>query len=320
MRVMENKYFKLHSSSKVVKGKDKGAIYFLDEQKIEIVPLDLVEFIDLLKVYSIEECRELVDSEKILEEYLAFLKEKRVGFITSNPNVFSDMDDYYETPSHVFISSIAINEDSNYDIQKFINELDFLLCKHIELRVLHSNVTLNQIMSVLKYFEGTTIRSINLHVQNSKYYSISDILLLLRKYQKVSYAVFYSMPFNQKLKEVVFTTKSLTELQMPILVEKDLYINIQYYAEARNFNTFYNKKVSIDEQGNLKNTLSCKTNFGKYCPLENTILKIIKDEEFTKFWRVTPDMIEDIKHSELRYAIYPNLQLKLFWQVLNLQG
>jgi len=49
--------------------------------------------------------------------------------------------------------------------------------------------------------------------------------------------------------------------------------------------------------------------FGKYCPNKNPISKVIKNRDFTKYWNINPDKIEDIKDSELRYAIFPAYEI-----------
>lgn len=306
---MKNNYLTLYSSCVPVRGKERGAFYILDERKIEIVPLSLIDTVELLKKYPIEDCKKLVDSEEILKDYISFLISRRIGFITDEPQRFSEMPDCYDSPSFILLSCISVDENSSYNLQGFIQELDNLLCKHVELRILHTSLTIKQLSQILDFFEETTIRSIELHISNFNDSELDELKIILKKYKKVYYVVLFSMSVDKFEDGIIFTTKRYCDVALTTFNEKELYINIKQYFEAQKFNIFYNKKVSIDQNGYLKNNLICKTSFGKYCPNKNSISKVIKNNDFIKYWNVNPDKIEDIKDSELRYAIFPAYEI-----------
>lgn len=306
---MKNNYLTLYSSCIPVRGKKRGAFYILDERKIEIVPLSLIDVVELFKKYPIEDCKKLVDSEEILKSYISFLTSRRIGFITDEPQRFSEMVNFYDSPSFILLSCISVDENSSYDLQGFIQELDNLLCKHIELRILHSCVTVKQLSQILDFFEKTTIRSIELHVSNFNDNEINELKVILNQYKKVHYIVLFSMPADKIEDGIIFTTKSYCDIALTTFNENELCINIKQYFEAQKHNIFYNKKISINQNGYLKNNLICKADFGKYCPNKNPISKVIKNRDFTKYWNINPDKIEDIKDSELRYAIFPAYEI-----------
>lgn len=301
---MKDKYLKLYSSCKSVRGKERGAFYILDENRIEIVPLSMIELTDSLKQYSIEECKKIVNSEILFNEYIDYLIVKRIGFVTDEPNSFSDMDDFYDSPSHIFISCISIDEKSTYDLINFVKELDDLLCKHIEIRLLYSPLCIEQLLKILKLFEKTTIRSIDLHISNCPFFLLPKLMKILDSYKKISHTVLYSMPYEKIESGVIFTTQHYNDIGYSPFNEKILYINIKHYSEAQHFNPFYNKKISIDKNGFIRNNLICKIDYGLYCSITNPISEIIKNKEFTKYWKINSDMIEDVRDSELRYAIF----------------
>lgn len=306
---MRDKHLKLYSTCKSVRGRERGAFYILDENRIEIVPLSMIDVTDLLKQNSIEECKKMVDSENVLEEYIDYLISKRIGFITDQPDLFSEMDNFYETPSHIFLSCISIDENSTYDLLSFVKELDDLLCKHIELRLLHSSLCVEQLIEILEVFEGTTIRSIDLHISNCSSILQPKLMKILNSYKKISYIVLYSMPYEKIETGIIFTTQHYYDIEMSPFNEKIFYINIRHYSESQHFNPFYNKKVSIDNKGFIKNNLICKIDYGLYCPETNPISEVIRNSDFTKYWKINPDMIEGIKDSELRYAIFPTYEI-----------
>jgi len=307
---MSKKHLKLYSTCKPVRGKERGALYVLDEHRIEIVPLSLIDAIELLNEKPIEACKKQVTDPEVLGDYITFLIAKRAGFITEEPDRFIDMDGFYETPSHVFLSCIAVDENSTYDLQSFVGELDDLLCKHIELRLLHSCLSLQQLVEILDVFEGTTIRSIDLHVKKMFEKDTIELRKTLKKHQKVSSTTLYSMRLRKRENGLICTTEQFDTIASSPFNETTLHVNIRYFTECQNFNPFYNKKVSIDQYGVMRNNLICKKSFDKYCPKTNPVSGLIDNKDFTKFWGVTPDMIEEMKDSELRYAVFPTYEIE----------
>lgn len=307
---MNNKYLQLYSSSKLVKGKDRGAIYILDENKIEIVPLSLINIIELLNKYSIEECRKLIDSQEVFNEYLDFIVSKRIGFITTHRVPIDSIDEYYDTPSYIFSSCIEMSEKSDFDLRNIINELDELLCKHLELRLLYDNLSEDKLSSILDCIKNTTIRSINLYIKSVSNQLLKNLSKTIKKYKKVSYVVLFSMQEDKIQGDLVYTTKRYRNIVNKPFNDRVLFINIRFFTEGKKYNPFYYKKISINEIGEIKNNLICKKSFGKYCPLKNSLQQIIKSDDFTKFWEVGVDKIDCIKDSELRYAIFPSYEIE----------
>ncbi len=311
---MKNKYFRLYSTSKLVKGKDKGAAYILDENRIEIIPLSLIEIVELLEKYSIDECRKFINSQHILNEYIEFLVSKRIGCVTEYPDTINSVDEYYNTPSHIFLSCIEINEKSTFDLKNFVKELNELLCKHVELRILHDDISLDELNLILGCFEGTTIRSITLYIKSFSKASLNILLDIVKKYKKVSYTILFSMDEDKMGQDVIYTTKNYNDIANAPFNSNVLFVNLRYFTEAKRYNPFYYKKISINKKGEIKNNLICKESFGKYCPSKNPLQRIINNKSFTKYWEVGVDKIEDIKDSELRYAIFPS------YEIIELEG
>lgn len=306
---MKNKdYLRVYSSVKLVRGKDRAAAYILDEEKIEIIPLSMIDVIDILYKHSITDAFELVDSKEVMQEYIDFILANRIGFLTSVPENIKSMDDYYEKPSHIFLSCIELDRYSKYDINSFVQELDEQLCKHIELRLLHEDLDHEELEQVLKIFEGTTIRSIDLYIKKVQIEKLDKLESVINRHKKVSKTILFSMPFQKTDDDIYFSKLDFENVKN--IENKELFVNINFYTESLKYNTFYHKKVSIDKDGGLKNNLICSENFGQYDIEKNSLREIIKNDDFTKFWKINPDKIENIKDSELRYAIFPCFEIE----------
>ena len=61
-------------------------------------------------------------------------------------------------------------------------------------------------------------------------------------------------------------------------------MNIELFSEAQKYNTYYNKKISIDCNGNIKNCLSNEKHFGNIS--KNKLSDIIKKREYNYLWNI----------------------------------
>lgn len=93
--------------------------------------------------------------------------------------------------------------------------------------------------------------------------------------------------------------ETLNEITHSNINRKYLINNIQYFYECQEYNPYYNKKVSIDRKGDIKNCIKNKAVFGNI--LYNKLEAVIQSQAFREFWFVSHDRILEIKDSELRY-------------------
>lgn len=301
---MKNKFFTLFSSTKGVRGKHRGAFYILDEGRIELVPNEMIIIAELLQNFSIYECAQKVDSEDVLEEYLNFMVEKKIGFFTSQPERFATIDNIYEVPSRIFISNIEYSQNSQYDLRSFIQELSDNLCKHVELRLYFESIETDDLERIFRYFDGTTIRSINVYLSRYSNEDLNQLRNLLKKYRKISSFIIFSQVMERREASISFKSSNIEDFDRKPYSKDVLQINHHYYTQCQNNNPFYFKKVSIDRVGFLKNNLIDKANYGLYKSGNNVLTRLTKNPTFTRFWYVKPDLIENIKDSELRYAMF----------------
>jgi SPASM domain peptide maturase of grasp-with-spasm system len=75
--------------------------------------------------------------------------------------------------------------------------------------------------------------------------------------------------------------------------------NISFFTESLSFNTCLNRKIVIDEKGEIKNCPSMSESFGNVN--ENSIKSIIETPEFQKKWFIKKDDIKVCSDCEFRY-------------------
>jgi SPASM domain peptide maturase of grasp-with-spasm system len=76
-------------------------------------------------------------------------------------------------------------------------------------------------------------------------------------------------------------------------------INMETYLESLSFNSCLNRKVGIDEKGNVKNCPSLSKIYGNV--LEDSICELVLRTDFQEAWMIKKDDIADCKICEFRH-------------------
>jgi SPASM domain peptide maturase of grasp-with-spasm system len=301
---MKKKFLKLYPNCKLVQGKEKAAIYDLQLEQIFFVPNTMNDFVNLTEKCEVANYINQVNSRRLLNQYLEYLFARNLAFYTDEPERFPTLSIDYFSPEHIKNAVIEYEFD-NYNIEQLFKELDGLLCRHIELRLIAENQTSNNLLRICRAFENTTLRSANLYINYSERMGQEILTEVYDHFKKISLITVYNSPEEKHLKENL-SIKYIKNCEEEIFGKhfpRNIYtINIQYFTEAHHFNPYYNKKVCIDRKGNIKNCLLHKSGFGSYSKT-NTLHDIIREEKFTWLWNIKHDMIEEVKDMETRYGI-----------------
>ena len=79
------------------------------------------------------------------------------------------------------------------------------------------------------------------------------------------------------------------------------------FAEAFHYNTFYNNKMAIEQNWINRNDLYYLKHMEEFDKCID-ICKIVYSSNFRRFWKISPDQIEELKDNALRYTIYPAMK------------
>ena len=94
-------------------------------------------------------------------------------------------------------------------------------------------------------------------------------------------------------KEVIFDNSAFGKVSI-----SNFACNVQFYSESKNYNSCLNGKISITNNGEIKNCPSMKQSFGKISI--NTIQEVLADDAFVSLWNITKEHIEVCKDCEFR--------------------
>lgn len=308
---MNKEYLKLYSTVLVVRGEKKGVLYnFTSTPYVLPIPNILISILDdcdsmPLDVVKKRYCSSVRDFY-IFNKYIDFLKKSKCIFFTDAPHRFSKIDLDYHSNSFIE-NSIVEYCFSNYDIYEVFNQLNILLCKHIELRLLSTD-KVDNVIDLVKNLSLYKFRSVDiiLSFNNQK---IVDYLLLLKshvEYKFIRRIIFDDASYYRDC----YTGNVYNKFENSHKFLFSHVINLKYICEAMNFNPYYNKKVCIDKNGCVKNFIKQSKYFGNVQSLG--IKEILENTSIKKLWNISHDKIVQIRNDEYRYSYYLPYELKMF--------
>jgi SPASM domain peptide maturase of grasp-with-spasm system len=299
---MKTRYFKLYSYCVTTRGEEFSIV--MDTQRIKCVhiPNFMHEILKEYTDHDVQKIEELYgDDGGIIMEYLTKLEKEQFGFFTEQPALYPALNINWSTPGKIHNAVIEIDNVSAFNYNDVLFQLEQLQCRHIELW-LTENVNICDISGLLCTLNGSVIRSVDIIMAGSAALSPSVLLDLRSSSQKVNYVVVYNAPEEvvDAGNKIACTSATASLLKAThSLTDNYLCISLNFYLEALHFNPYYNKKVSIDKKGNIKNTLDADVVFGHVG--NDRIGDIISSPGFQELWHVTGDRIVEQHTSPFRY-------------------
>ena len=88
----------------------------------------------------------------------------------------------------------------------------------------------------------------------------------------------------------------------------DVLTSKELIHESQNHNPYFNRKLYIGSDGELKNAPECEEVYGNINLLKSgeELKQIVSTAEFQKYWHIKPDMIDVTKDNEFRYMSIDN--------------
>lgn len=304
---MVNNFFKFHSSCVSVKGVNIGNIYDLCRGNLYSLPNSIL---DLFEEYSSKGLSKLMDDydeqKEIINNYLDFFLENELIFFTNNLENFPTISTIF---NKAYLIDTILMEIDNFDKTKnslFENDIiSEIGCSEIVL--ISSENSIENLKKVLMILDKSKVQTVT-YLMNYNYFNEKDLTYLGNNYFRLNSVFIYNCPKNIKNKEnssFIYTKNSLEKLlNLKISSINDLVPNIDSFVESQNYNLFYNRKVYIDNENNIKHSNNDNIFYGN---LEKTTIdEVLFKSDFKKLWNITKDQINVCKDCELRYICPDN--------------
>ncbi len=297
-----------------IKGAQRSVMYDLIKMKFEFIPNALSDFLEIVKKQK-NQTLLLNSSEEqriILNEYLTFCADSE--YILEIPekvsqNCFPSLNLEFEVPS--VISNICINL-KNESLDYLIKLKEILLitkCHNVQI-ICEPNFNLENIINNIAILSEIGLESIELIVPfeiNFNYVNIVD------KHKNVSFVFVYNAPTDEFIKhsfyglqQVLYSTKSF---QLTDKKSFDFFnIHISLFTESQKHNTYFNRKLYIGVNGEIKNAPESIDIFGNINTIKSIdeILTIVDSPKFQKYWYIHKGLIDICKQCEFRHMCVDN--------------
>ena len=305
---MSNKFIHLFQNCIPVKGHKRSVIYDLQKLEYHLIPNALFEIIIESKNKPILQLKERYgpEHELIINEYIDFLLSNQLAILLDKEQLDKfppvSLDWFY--PGAISNAVLDLGDWCNSDLTKVISELHQIGCLNVQIRSF-GNLSGDMILSIFQLFENTRITSIEAIF---KYNASVDELTWQQKasqYTRIRNIQIHSCPPGHLIKSspisnIFFYPYSLTsESDCGTICPQYFNVNFELFTEALNFNTCLNKKIAIDRNGLIKNCPSMSSSFGNV--RDNSLLDVLKVENFKYLWSLKKDDILICKDCEFRY-------------------
>jgi len=247
------------------------------------------------------------DKAEIINEYESFLLDKQYIFTTKDLNLFPKLSLRWETPVLITNGIIELKEESSpYSLRELLPQFSQIGLQHLEVR-LSQLKSYTYFENLLNGIEETNIFSIVLYLNNEIGISESLLKMVMLSFKRFTNIYLYNNPessedyfFRETQTHVVYLkTTILSRSSCGTVHPNDFAINIPHFTEALTFNTCLNRKISIDEKGNIRNCPSMIETYGNVNTIK--LIDAIQQKEFQKYWHIKKDDISICKDCEFRY-------------------
>ena len=297
-----------------VKGYYRSVIIDLHRNTYDYVPASVIDFLILLKKKSINEIYNETPNEfkEVISEYVDFCTTKE--YILEIPKEinkaqFPNINLDYLTPSIVTNICVEFDENSKLEFNKLKGLISITNCYTIQL-IYSEKYNLNYISKQISELSVIGLRSIELILNYDPKF---DFRQLIEIHKNISFIFIYSAPKTELIKEHYFGIQQIFSSEKKFKFRQiknidDFNVNISLFTESQKYNTYFNRKLYIGVDGQIKNAPETEDKFGNINSIENfdQILKIINGTKFQKLWKVSKKDIDICKHCEFRHVCVDN--------------
>lgn len=305
---MKEKVPVMYTNCLLTKGHTSSIICDLQRNSYIKIPNNLYEILTLHKGKTISEIKSFFKHkfDDIIDNYFNILINNEFVFLTSTPECFPEISLEWEEAFQITNAIIDIDDKNKFSIQNALKQLSEINCKFIQFRF-YSQTSFNDLQFIINYLDFIKSNSIGIefHLNFNETFKEKKLLNAFFNHKRVSSIILYSAKAKsiEKIdgtRYLILTNKSLkSEKNCGMIIDGLFTINIKTYTESINHNSCLNRKISIDKKGDIKNCPSMKESYGNIN--NDNIIDVLKNPEFTKYWKINKNEIETCKDCEFRH-------------------
>jgi len=299
LRNNKDKYIHVFSCCIPVKGHERGAIYDIQREEIELVPNTMIDFIEYIKNRKVSSVLEEFESDKMAGKYLDFLEKNEFVFY-SNTVSFPELSakSINEDTSVIQFMTITLSEFINNNLYRIISNINDLGVKRLHVHITDQECmgTIHELLHLLEHSRVT-------NVSFSMPYQKIDKKLYNNNRLKALYLFNAPKEKVEANNEVTnfFITVSDARMFLPKFNINTIDVNSTAYNIAKNYNLSIYKTVFVDELGEIKFNISDRTSYGNITDsFEEITTGTIK--KLSIIWDIKKEDIAPCNICEFRYC------------------
>lgn len=212
----------------------------------------------------------------------------------------------FSKPYHVSTMVVDIDVFELAYINKLLDTIFKVKVECLVLRFIAT--TYENIIKVLKEFNDMPTRIIQVLIDKNTSIERELVEGVFKTNDRVSLIISSSDEeeyIDQFDRGIFFSTKSdIINEKKGITDIADFTPNLDLYMESNFYNTFYNRRVYIDRNGNILRYEGDTMTFGNSIDVELSMILQLPD--FKKYWNIKKDDIQKCKDCEYRYMCVDN--------------
>lgn len=291
-----------------VQGAKNIAFYDLEKQKLKrFYKPDLLLSNDgvVPTAFDLQNIHE--NGLKLLEHHQLMMQKEDIHLLRSiQPSNFYR----WKTPSFITNAVIELSQENGLLITgKFENLLtciEKLRCKHVLLKVT-TRVDPTHLKHLIDLIHHSFIHSVQLVLPFQEELYTDDFGSFIMNQPKIKCLIVESAPFKKNLEDKIFFYEH--QLKSSIDKKPEQFItNLFLFSESQLHHTYFNRKLFVGANGEIKNAPECNETVGLIQNMEQPqqLIDLVKTSVFQKYWYVTKERCEVCKDCEFRHACIDN--------------
>lgn len=293
-----------------VKGYNRAILYDLGRKAHFIIPNSFIGFLEFCESKTKEEIEESLQPKGIYPlEYFQFMIEKEFGFWTETPDFFPALNLDWQSPSHITNLIWDVEEEHLSTLVDWVKELNV---KALHLRFSEGNLR-SELRKTIQAFEGSPVRSLEVAFPFSAVIDLSFLKDLLYDNPPISMFIAHGAPadgvdyLDERKAHFYIQTRSpiFYDPNRCLVNRYSFQVDSELFIEAQSHHSYFNRKLYVNTQGELRNAPECTTVFGNLNDIKNP-KEILTLAGMGSLYQVAKSKTDICKDCEFRYMCVDN--------------
>jgi SPASM domain peptide maturase of grasp-with-spasm system len=309
--------FMLFADCVLVRGAARSAIYDLGRNKLVSFSSAYHDLILRLNGRSLEAASADLESDEQragLQRLVAWLIANEFGAWTRDATAFPAIRTEWRASS-VIHNAIVDVRSVQHDFASLFCELDALGCEFVQIRAYSTLLSIAELDAIAAHAEHRSLRGVEILLPHDPTaYPDAALLNFVVRRRIVSKLIVHSSPEDRVLTVSDDIPDSATRRHVYFIADRISGAShcgqisprtlsapsTPLFTELQRHNGCLNGKISIDEQGRIKNCPSMSRSFGALG--QTSLSEIAASAQLRSLWKIAKDQIETCRDCEFRYA------------------